>query len=258
MSTFDFIREALAVNKEKLISRSVSLKLTVCKRKMQQSFFLLLIVSMSLFSCKKKENNCTNPCKGMTQISWGGYTYSLVEIGCQCWFAENLRFTADIPEVVDQDEWNLKGDEQIAAWSYYDNDATNDSTYGKLYNWFAINTGKLCPPNWHVPDGEDWEELVDYLGKNGEVGGQLKTTTGWEGPNVIASNQAGFYGLPAGRRILEGFFLLGFRTNWWSSHEISHLKSLARGLDTEKGDLTWVSADKRMGYSCRCMRDQSK
>ena len=82
-----------------------------------------------------------------------GNSYTSVKIGSQEWMVENLRTTkyADgntIPNVKDRAKWsNLK----IGAWCHYDNDSLHNDTYGKLYNWNAIETGKLCPTGWHVP-----------------------------------------------------------------------------------------------------------
>jgi hypothetical protein len=39
-----------------------------------------------------------------------------------------------IPQVRDANEWM---DLKTGAW-YYNNDANNGTTYGKLYNWYAV------------------------------------------------------------------------------------------------------------------------
>ena len=78
----------------------------------------------------------TIPC---TSPSMDGYDYAVVEIGDQCWFAENLRTTvyADgsaIPEETDNTAWVGLS---TGARCDYDNDAGNVATYGRLYNWYA-------------------------------------------------------------------------------------------------------------------------
>lgn len=204
-----------------------------------------------------------NPCNGQTTVSWGGHTYNLVEIGCQCWFEENLRYTGSIPEVTDQGEWAASGSNfgntQAPAWCYYDNDPANDAVYGKLYNWFAVNTGTLCPQGWHIPSETDWTILTDYLGGASDAGGKLKATTGWDAPNTGATNSSGFSGLPGGWRssstVFDEFYLVGKTGRWWSSTEdYSHTGFYIELKDSANYAVltTW---HKSTGISCRCVKD---
>jgi uncharacterized protein (TIGR02145 family) len=54
---------------------------------------------------------------------------------------------------------------KTGAWCYYNNDANNGTTYGKLYNWYAVKgittaestnnrrnsrKKKLAPRGWHI------------------------------------------------------------------------------------------------------------
>ena len=114
-----------------------------------------------------------------------GYDYAVVEIGDQCWFAENLRTTvyADgsaIPEETDNTAW---AGLSTGARCDYDNDASNVATYGRLYNWYAAtDAAELCPTGWHVPTDDEWTALETYLGANGHSGTEgaaLKSTSGW-------------------------------------------------------------------------------
>ena len=84
-----------------------------------------------------------------------GNEYNWVQIGDQVWMAENLKVTKyndgiAIPNVTDDTAW---GELTTGAGALcdYDNTPSNSETYGKLYNWHAVNTGKLCPTGWHVP-----------------------------------------------------------------------------------------------------------
>jgi uncharacterized protein (TIGR02145 family) len=60
------------------------------------------------------------------------------------------------------------------GWCYYNNDANSGTTYGKLYNWYAVITvaedatptaatiaarKQLAPTGWHVPSDEEWTTL---------------------------------------------------------------------------------------------------
>jgi uncharacterized protein (TIGR02145 family) len=51
----------------------------------------------------------------------------------------------------------------VPGYCWYDNKSTNKDTYGGLYNWFAVNTGKLAPPGWRVPSDTDVTILTDFL-----------------------------------------------------------------------------------------------
>ena len=120
---------------------------------------------------------------GATDID--GNTYKSVTIGTQEWMTENLRTSkysdgTSIPNVTSNSDWESLS---TGAWSHYDNDSSQyEATYGKLYNWYAVETGKLCPTGWHVPTDAEWTVLTDYLtanGHNGTEGTALKATSGW-------------------------------------------------------------------------------
>ena len=83
-----------------------------------------------------------------------GNVYNVVTIGNQAWMAENLRTTmysdsTSIPLVKDEIKWAILS---TPAYCWYKNDEEAfKPTYGALYNWYSVNTGKLCPDGWHVP-----------------------------------------------------------------------------------------------------------
>jgi len=104
-----------------------------------------------------------------------GNYYNTIKIGNQIWMAENLKTThyndgTEIPIVTDKTEWlNLS----TAAYCWYDNnDTIYKNTYGALYNWYAVNTEKLCPVGWHVTSNAEWITLA-YLFGGGDVAGYI-------------------------------------------------------------------------------------
>ncbi|MGJ8593170.1 MAG: fibrobacter succinogenes major paralogous domain-containing protein [Aquaticitalea sp.] len=133
------------------------------------------------------------------------------EIGAQNWSIRNLdvvtyRNGDPIPQVTDAEEWsNLT----TGAWCYYNNDPANNATYGKLYNWYAATDPRgLAPEGYHVPENSEWFALITFLNStSGNVGGVLKSTTGWDAPNTGATNSSGFTALPGGRRLNTGIFV---------------------------------------------------
>lgn len=106
-----------------------------------------------------------------------GEKYRIVKIGSQVWMAENLRATKyndnnDIPLVMDAYTWAKLA---TPGYCWYNNDeAKYKSSYGAIYNWYAVNTGKLCPKNWHIPNDNEWTVLTDYLGGINVAGSKLR------------------------------------------------------------------------------------
>jgi uncharacterized protein (TIGR02145 family) len=122
---------------------------------------------------------------------------STVAIGTQFWSNKNLDVSkyqngVEIPQVTNPTLWAAL---TTGAWCWYNNDsATYASTYGKLYNWYAVNdiaNGGLAPTGWHVATDAEWITLTTTLGTNPGV--QLKSTTGWGNGN--GTNSSGFTSL---------------------------------------------------------------
>lgn len=211
--------------------------------------------------------DCQNsgPCGGLSVVSWGGHDYNLVEIGSQCWFAENLRYAGSVSEVSDASAWaaiwNNNNPTEMPAWCHLENDPGNDELYGKLYNWYAVNTGALCPAGWHIPTYQEYLELLDSLGGISVAGGKLKSMTGWMEPNVGATDESGFNGLPGLYRdgIVGNFpSIEGTSGYWWLSSEHPNspgLLALNFGLDHGASGVGSNSGLKNDGYSCRCISD---
>lgn len=110
-----------------------------------------------------------SPCDGLTSVEYGFYDYDIVEIGSQCWFAENLKtvFLNDgnsITSASTDSQWKNSNSANQPAYSSYDNNASNAQAFGYLYNWYAVETGELCPSGWHVPSDDDWKDLERTLG----------------------------------------------------------------------------------------------
>ena len=205
-------------------------------------------------------NTDDGSCSSCSSIEFDGHTYSAVEIGDQCWFAENLRTTvyADgsaIPEVTDDATWSGLS---TGARSDYDNAAYNALNYGRLYNGYAVTNGSgLCPSGWHVPTDGEWTALETYLGANGHSGAEgtaLKSTTGWY-DNGNGTDNFGFSALPGGFRVFNGGFNgAGDNGNWWSSSP-SGGNALYRFLLANSPGVGRNDLNPRYGFSVRCLRD---
>ena len=174
-----------------------------------------------------------------------GNCYKTIQIGDQTWMAENLKTTryndgSPIPNVVDPDEWiNLlikSHDpstheltyEITGAFCWYNNDsAANENDYGKLYNFGAAESGKICPAGWHVPDADEWSSLcnpyriiefpIDPNNPYGILGNELmeRGTNHWD--ESLGTNETGFTALPGGLRDYSLFNGIGIKGYYWSS-----------------------------------------
>lgn len=185
-----------------------------------------------------------------------GQSYEIVQIGNQCWFAENLRLEGGVPEITDAVDWQFTLNNQQPGWCHYDNMESFGLTYGKLYNWYAVNTGTLCPDGWHIPIDEEWSELEDFLGGSSIAGGKLKATFGWSEPNTGATDETGFTGLPGGIRNDGGFFENnGEQGYWWSSTQSGSGWAMMRRLGYDSNNLSSTAIAFRNGISCRCIHD---
>ena len=146
-----------------------------------------------------------------------------VKIGNQIWMTQNLKVAHfrngdSVPYAKTAEEWEKAGKEQKPAWCYYNNDPANDSKYGKLYNWYAVNDPRgLAPNGWHIPSDVEWKQLTDFIGGNEAAGKKMKSVSGWE-VNGNGTNESGFNGLPGGYRYDYGFFNYGgLFAVWWAS-----------------------------------------
>ena len=207
-----------------------------------------------------------------------GNNYTVVTIGTQTWMAENLKTTqyndaTAIPNVTDNTSWaNLT----TGAYSWYNNDAaTYKNTYGALYNWYTVNTGKLAPKGWHVPIDAEWTTLENYLTANGynndgstsgdNYAKSLAATTYWAtdsgtgtiGNDLIKNNSSGFSALPGGNCSGSGgvFTNVGDCSFWWSSTEYNMDDAWFRYVYYCGSNVVRVSGSKQIGISVRCVRD---
>lgn len=185
-----------------------------------------------------------------------GNVYNTIEIGTQTWMVENLRTTryndgTAISTGLSNVDWQSTSS---GAYANYNNNV--DDTYGKLYNWYAVNTGKLAPTGWHVPTDAEWTTLTSYLGGESVAGGAMKATTLWDSPNTNATNSSGFTGLPAGVRFDFGFYDgIGKYVDFWSSTEYDTGDASILYLNYSNSNGGRGHNKKEYGFSVRCVKN---
>ena len=205
-------------------------------------------------------------------MNYHGYDYATVQIGEQCWFAENLRSELyqngdAIAGQLTVADWTTTEEGASAVYGESD-DCVNHSPlidacdsaqalieYGRLYNGYAvIDSRGLCPVDWSIPNNSSWQSLITLAGGASVAGGFLKAETGWSGSGS-GINSFGFAGKPGGDRNINGDFVeSGHDGDWWTSSsngtsvlvwEMYHLNSSINQLN---GPLA-------SGFSVRCLKD---
>ena len=225
-------------------------------------FLMFGTVFSVVLSCSKDEENL--PENSVNDVE--GKVYQTVVIGTQTWMAENLQTSrlndgTPIPRVEDDSAWFNSRALMEPAYCWYDNDGSTYEAYGVLYNWYTVNTDKLCPTGWHVPSDDEWTELTTFLGGEKVAGGLLKEagTDHWFAPNTAANNETGFTALPAGYRLPDGYYdLLGLVGFWWSTDSVSNEFNdfgIIRWLANQHGQTNWDGLAMNMGASVRCLKD---
>jgi uncharacterized protein (TIGR02145 family) len=192
-------------------------------------------------------------------MNYHGYDYATVQIGEQCWFAENLR--TELYQNGDSIPLLESGWTQLSspAFTSFNNDSELSDVYGYLYNWFAIAGSNICPVDWRVSTQQDFTILHQELGGEEIAGGRMKEEgfDFWQEPNEGATNSSGLTALPGGW--LNGgsdeFFDLGLRAGWWTSSEYSVALGVGHWLLYNQENASFPGVDKKDGYSVRCIKD---
>jgi uncharacterized protein (TIGR02145 family) len=183
-----------------------------------------------------------------------GNSYKTIQIGKQVWMAENLRTTRlndneQIPKVTFPLNWS---DIKTPGYNWYNEDSVTYSTaYGAIYNWYTVNTKKLCPVGWHVPSDNEWETMFAFLGGPDVAAIKMKETgvIHWNSPNDWATNESGFTALPG--------LGPGYYEGWWSTTKMNYLGNMVWTYWIIHGS-KWLNRSElhvSIGNNVRCIQD---
>jgi uncharacterized protein (TIGR02145 family) len=212
--------------------------------------FLLVIVS----SCGSSTN------RGF----FGWFAPKEIQIGNQTWTTRNLDVETfsngdPIMHAKHLSDWEHAVNNRIPAWCYYQLEGLDQKTYesyGKLYNWYAVNDPRgLAPEGWRIPSQLDWTEVIDYLGGENHAGMKMKSTRGW---NVAfpGNNESGFRALPSGMRNSDGNFpFLGGEAYYWTATEKDSSQAVNVALLPNFNGAFFYVSDKSRGYAVRCIKE---
>jgi len=215
-----------------------------------------------------------------TIVDIDGNVYHTIKIGSQTWTIENLRTTkyndgSTIPLITNDTTWSTL---TTPGCCYYNNTTNVDSIekYGALYNWHAVNTGKLAPTGWHISTNGEWDTLQNYLIANGfnwdgttegnKTAKSLAANIDWKEPDtgigtvgmdLSKNNKSGFSGLPTGycydaNGQSYGFGLFCY---WWSSTSYNTQSAYCRELAFNSAGFIKCGIGKRWGLPIRLLQD---
>ena len=186
--------------------------------------------------------------KGVIAMDYEGNVYPTVRIGSQIWMAENLkthhyRDGEAIPIILGDHDW-AKSTSAVCYENYL----------GGYYNWYAVESEKLCPTGWSVPQNASWQTLQDYLGGSLAAGPKLKAGT--YGGGLESNNESGFTAVAAGVITSGGFGdqVIGYVAGFWSRTPHDSITAGSAGLSGQTDAFMIGSSDKTIGRSVRCIK----
>lgn len=220
-------------------------------------------------SCNDTEWSCGLPINDPRD----GQQYSTVQIGTQCWMTKNMNYDngcSTKPSTSATD----------TGWcGCYSNNASNCTTYGKLYQWSAAMASStteeaqgICPTGWHVPSSAEQTTLNNAIGANVAyrcsgsstyIAKAMSTTSGWNvsantcavGNNQSTNNTAAFNIPASGRKDNLTFtYMNGGHFSWLSTQGSGSAYYL--GLFTDSSIVSITTSPKYNSYSVRCIKNQ--
>ena len=194
------------------------------------------------------------PCQGESTVTYQDYTYDLVAIGDQCWFAENLKTRNysngdEIFTIAENTAWS---DATSGASCIWLNDSVSYfQSYGRFYNYPAVVDERgLCPIGWKVPTGDDFDVASSEFGGNSISGWALKAAPPiWDG-----SNESGFEAVKTGYRNHNGTFVYDHAV-FWTTDLHNSFYGVNRFLTTQSASLSAAAEEFTNGHSIRCIKD---
>ncbi len=195
-------------------------------------------------------------CGGELTDPRDGKKYRTANLGGRCWMTQNLNFGGLLDPAYQPQIDNCVVEKYCAPSD------PNCTQHGAFYQWdevmqYGITSQQqgICPPGWHVPSEDDWQQLIDNI------------SVGMNPPaDAIA---AGFLKDPL---LNPGFFaiLKGIYYNnssWqfdsspltatmhWTSTLNAQFQALARGINVYNPSVSKYWSKKGNAFTVRCIKD---
>jgi uncharacterized protein (TIGR02145 family) len=189
-----------------------------------------------------------------------GNIYNAITLGTQTWTTSNLATTkySDGTPILNLTGATAWATDTTGAYSWYNENISNKTSYGALYNWYAVtNIHGLAPAGYHIPTSTEWDTLVTFIG-GGTLGGKLKSIgfTYWNSPNTNATDNYGFGLRGAGLKNSDGayFALLKEAIYLWSTSSVS-INGASKTMSSTTGVISTANISKQYGVSVRCVKN---
>ena len=216
-------------------------------------------------------NNCVWTCGNNIVDARDSKSYATVQIGTQCWLAENLNVGTRIDscdggsknKCIDSGDTAQDQEDNgyIEKYCFWDEES-NCEDDGGFYQWDEAmqyseveSSQGICPTNWHIPTDVEYKTLIEgqaTIGCEGELGWFCSPVA----TELNFGGSSGFNVLYPGERYSSGatWFLNQYTTFWSSS--LSGSDPWVRALDSSVSAVShgyWD--DKKSGFSVRCIKD---
>ncbi|WP_397362711.1 fibrobacter succinogenes major paralogous domain-containing protein [Olleya sp. R77988] len=241
---------------------------------------LIALFALFIFQCSDDDNPETQQDQAITVTDVDGNTYNTITMGSQIWMLENLKTTkyndgTPITLYTFADfgiNWGSVND-QVGHYQWASTEDLNNVVeeelpfdyYGAMYNYFAIESGKLAPEGWRIPTKADFEELESYVASQGHAGNEakaLKTETGWLPSTGGGTNDFGFNGLPNGYVSGVGTPTFGQGVCTWATSDVIE-QGTSVGANTrvlvqlfDEGSILYSDNAVQIGAGIRCIKIQ--
>ena len=220
-----------------------------------------ILITAALWSCLLYSGHIMGQ-TSETVTDINGNVYKTIKVGNDIWMAENLAVThyndgTPIATVTDKDQWIIT---LSPAFRWYDDNEIKNKYLGALYNWYVVDSKKLCPVAWHVSTEKEWELLAWTLGGNKVAGNKLRAKGNqiWKASENIGTDLLGFNAMPAG--FVHDFTgqtsSLGEYASFWTSDEYSRAFGWGRSIHINYPELRRFNDGKKGGFSVRCVKDK--
>lgn len=194
------------------------------------------------------------------ELTPGNLVANITTIGSQVWTSKNLEVTTyrngdPITKVTNATQWLGM---TTGAYCYLNYDSANNSKYGKLYNWYAVNDSRgLASLGYHIPSSAEVDTFILSVDNNAK---SIMSNSGWvdfSGNDASGTNISGFNALPTGGHGSGGNgYFENMMAIFWGSQESGNTAQYYGCFSWEPIiDKFWE--EKRNGYPVRLIKDSA-
>ncbi|MGE5425093.1 MAG: FISUMP domain-containing protein, partial [Syntrophothermus sp.] len=169
-------------------------------------------------------------------------SYATARIGSQCWFSEDLDYGIPVARSQHQRDNCIVEKYQLIAG----NQQTTRYQWDEMMDYSDLAGDKgLCPPGWHVPAENEWNQLYANYTNNAFAGAPLKFS-GFSGFNAL---------LTGSEHQNTGWNYQGFAVFFWSSSSHGSYKAWSEGMNSYDPSVSRYPSSRQNAFAVRCVKD---